>query len=163
MVRWKSGLVLLLSGSLSSTACVTYTEVDASVVPAMEEVRVRLTDDGAVRAARHLGRLRTELDAEVALRPPDSVAVIVWLGKHYPGTQFENVRETIVLPRREISEVHRRELSARRTAVALIGAGAVFALLVDQIFLQENPNRPPEVDDENPPPAGFRILRIPIG
>lgn len=163
MVRWRAGLVLLLGSSLSSMACVRYTEIDVGVAPAAEEVRVRLTDDGAIRAARHLGRLRTELDAEVALRPPDSVAVIVWLGKNYPGTQFENVRETIVLPRHEVSEVHRRALSTKRTAVALIGAGALFALLVDQIFLQENPNRPPEIDDENPPPAGFRLFRIPIG
>lgn len=163
MVRWRAGFVLLLGSSLLAAGCVTYTEVNVGVVPAAEEVRVRLTDDGAVRAARHLGRLRSELDAEVALRPPDSVAVIVWLGKNYPGTQFENVRETIILPRREISEIHRRELSAKRTAVALFGAGAVFALLVDQIFLQENPNRPPEIDDENPPPAGFRLFRIPIG
>lgn len=163
MVRWRAGLVFLLGSCLSSTACVTYTEIDVGVAPATEEVRVRLTDDGAIRAARHLGRLRSELDAEVALRPPDSVAVIVWLGKNYPGTQFESVRETIVLPMDEVSEIHRRELSTKRTAVALIGAGAIFALLVDQIFLQENPNRPPEIDDENPPPAGFTLFRIPIG
>jgi len=157
------GLALLLGTSLSSTACVTYVEVDAALAPEVEEVRVRLTDEGAVRAARHLGRFRTEFDAAVALRPPDSVTVIVWLGKNYPGTQFEDVRETIVLPRHEVSDIHLRRLSAKRTAAALVGAAAVFALLVDQIFLQEDPNRPPEVDDENPPPAGFRLLRIPIG
>ena len=156
-------LALLVGTSLSSTACVAYVEVDAALVPEAEEVRVRLTDDGAVRAARHLGRFRTELDAAVDLRPPDSVAVIVWLGKNYPGTQFENVRETIVLPRHEVSDIHLRRLSAKRTAVALVGAAGLFALLVDQIFLQEDPNRPPEVDDENPPPAGFRLFRIPIG
>ena len=163
MARRRGCLALLLSTSLSSTACVTYTRVDLDHVPAGEEVRVRLTDDGAVRAARHLGRLRTELDADVTPRAPDSVAVIVWLGRNYAGTQFENVRETIVLPRHEVDAIHVRELSVKRTTAALAGAAVVFALLVDQIFLQEDPNRPPEVDDENPPPAGFRLFRIPIG
>ncbi len=162
MVRRKAGLVLLLCSFLSSTACVTYTPVDLHLVPPGEEVRVRFTDDGAVRASRHLGRIRTELDAAVTPQPPDSVAVIVWLGKNYPGTQFENVREMIVLPQDEVRDLHLRRLSVKRTAAALAGAAAVFALLVDQIFLQEDPNRPPEVDDENPPPAGMTLFRIPF-
>ena len=163
MVRQKAGLVLLLCSILSSTACVTYTPVDLHLVPPGEEVRVRFTDDGAVRASRHLGRIRTELDAAVTAQPPDSVAVTVWLGKNYPGTQFENVREMIVLPRHEVSDLHLRRLSVKRTVAALTGAAAVFALLVDQIFLQEDPNRPPEVIDENPPPAGMTLFRIPLG
>lgn len=162
MVRRKAGLVLLLCSFLSALACVTYTPVDLHLVPRGEEVRVRFTDDGAVRASRHLGRIRTELDAAVTPQPPDSVAVIVWLGKNYPGTQFENVREMIVLPRDEVRDLHLRRLSVKRTAAALAGAAAVFALLVDQIFLQEDPNRPPEVDDENPPPAGMTLFRIPL-
>jgi hypothetical protein len=91
------------------------------------------------------------------------MAVIVWLGKNYPGTDFANVRETIVLPRSEVSDLHLRRLSVPRTVVAFVGAAAVFGLLVDQIFLQEDPNRPPENGDENPPPAGPTLLRIPIG
>ena len=144
-------------------ACVRYTNVDLGRVPPREEVRVRLTDDGAVRAARHLGRIATQLDADVQARPPDSVAVIVWLGKNYEGTQFEDVRETIVFPESEIQDFHLRRLSPQRTAVALGGAAIVFAFLVDQIFLQEDPNRPPGDDRENPPPAGMTLLRIPIG
>ena len=163
IVRWGGGLVLLLWASFSLMACVTYIPVDLDQVPAGEEMRVRLTDEGAVRAARHLGRIRTEFDAGVAARPPDSVSVIVWLGKNYPGTQFENVRETIVLPRHEVSDIHMRRLSVKRTTAALAGVAALFALLVDQIFLQEDPNRPPGDEDDNPPPAGFRLFRIPIG
>ena len=163
ILRWARGSALLIAGFFSSTACVTYTPVDLHLVPPGEEVRVRFTDDGAVRASRHLGRIRTELDAAVTPQLPDSVAVIVWLGKNYPGTRFENVREMIVLPRDEVRDLHLRRLSVKRTAVALAGAAAVFALLVDQIFLQEDPNRPPEIDDENPPPAGMTLFRIPFG
>ena len=159
----RGGLLLLLGSWWSSTACVTYMNVDLGDVPAGEEVRVRLTDEGAVRASRHLGRIRTELDAGVAPHTADSIAVIVWLGRNYPGTQFENVRETIVLPRHEVSDLHVRKLSIGRTLAAFTGAAAVFAVLVDQIFLQEDPNRPPKDPDENPPPDGITILRIPIG
>ncbi len=162
-ISCRGALVFWLFACLSSTSCVTYMSVDLGNVPPGEEVRVRLTDEGAVRASRHLGRIRTQLDAGVAPQPPDSIAVIVWLGKNYPGTQFEEVRETIVLPRHEVSDLHLRRLSVGRTVAAFVGAGAVFAVLVDQIFLQEDPNRPPDDTDENPPPAGLTILRIPIG
>jgi len=91
------------------------------------------------------------------------MAVIVWLGKNYPGTDFENVRETVVLPRDEVAYLHLRRLSTPRTIVALAGAAAVFALLVDQIFLQESPNRPPGSEIEPPPPAGLKLISIPIG
>ena len=63
MVRLRWGMALLLGGASALTGCVTYTPVELDVVPPGEEVRVRLTDDGAVRAARHLGRLSTEFDA----------------------------------------------------------------------------------------------------
>ncbi len=124
---------------------------------------MRLTDEGAVRAARHLGRIATELDAGIQPRPPDSVAVIVWLGRNYAGTRFQDVRETIVFPASEVQDLHLRELSPQRTAVALGGAAIGFALMVDQIFLQEDPNRPPGDDRDNPPPARMTLIRIPIG
>ncbi len=155
--------VLLVVASLSASACIRYVNVDLERAAAGEDVRVRLTDEGAVRAARHLGRIATELDADVQPRPADSVAVIVWLGRNYAGTQFEDVRETIVFPATEVQDLHLRELSPQRTAVALGGAAIVFAFLVDQIFLQEDPNRPPGADRDNPPPAGMTLIRIPIG
>ena len=156
-------LVLLLGTAFSITACVTYVPVALDDVPTGEEVRVRFTDQGAVSAARHLGRIRTEVDAGVAPSSPDSMAVTVWLGKNYPGTQFENVRETMILPRYEVRDLHLRRLSIPRTVGALVGAAAVFAVLTDQIFFQEDPNGPPGGDDENPPPAGLTLFSIVFG
>lgn len=155
--------VLLALASHASPACVRYVNVDVERASAAEDVRVRLTDEGAVRAARHLGRIATELDADVQPRPADSVAVIVWLGRNYAGTQFADVRETIVFPAGEVKDFHLRELSPQRTAVALGGAAIVFVFLVDQIFLQEDPNRPPGDDRNNPPPARMTLIRLPIG
>ncbi|MDE2678187.1 MAG: hypothetical protein OXI76_09795 [Gemmatimonadota bacterium] len=155
--------VLLVVAALSASACVRYVNVDLERAAAGEDVRVRLTDEGAVRAARHLGRIATELDADVRPRPADSVAVVIWLGRNYAGTQFADVRETIVFPESEVQDFHLRELSPQRTAVALGGAAIVFVFLVDQIFLQEDPNRPPGNDRGNPPPARMTVFRIPIG
>lgn len=162
LVRSVGILALLLGASFGSMGCVSYVPVEPEAVPPEEEVRVRFTNEGAIRAARQLGRIRTELDAGVAPMPHDSIEVVVWLGKNYPGTAFENVRETLVLPRSEVSDLHLRRLNVPRTVAALVGAGVVFSLLVDKIFLQEHPGVPPG-DDENPPPAGMTLLRIPLG
>lgn len=158
-----AGMPLLLLGfSVGSTACVSYVPVEPEAVPPEEEVRVRFTEEGAIRAARHLGRIRTELDAGVAPLPNDSIEVSVWLGKNYPGTAFADVRETMVLPRSDVRTLHLRRLNVPRTVAALVGSGVVFAFLVDRIFLQEAVGGPPG-GEENPPPAGMTILRIPFG
>ena len=156
-------LVLLVGTSLSSLACVNYIPVELNAVPPGEEVRVRLTDAGAIRAARQLGRIRNLLEAGVAPQTTDSVAVIVWLGRDYPGTQFASVRETVVLPREEVTDFQLRRLSVPRTVALFAGAAVVFGVLADQIIFQEDRNPDSPGDDERPPPAGFTILRILIG
>lgn len=153
----------LLVVAFSATGCVKYIPVELEAVPPEEEVRVRLTDEGAVRAARHFGRIRSELYASVAPYTPDSTAVTVWLGKDYPGTQFENVRETVILPRHEVADLHLRRLSVPRTVATCAGAGVVFAVLVHQIFFQGDPNAPSSGEDENPPPAILTLVSFPIG
>lgn len=156
-------LCLLVGACFPSAGCVKYVPVALDAVPPQEEVRVVLNDAGAIRAARQLGRIRNTVDAEVSPLPADSVAVIVWLGKNYPGTQFENVRETVVVPRNEVANVYLRRISPIRTVATAAATVAVFAYLTDRIFFQEDPNPNPGDGDENPPPAGFTLIRIPIG
>lgn len=153
---------LLAGTSFWLAACVKYIPVELDSAPP-EEVRVRLTDAGAIRAARQLGRIRSELDAGVTPLSPDSVAVVVWLGKAYPGTQFENVRETVVLPRDEVVDISLRRLSVPRTVAVFAGTAVVIGVLANRIFFQEDPNPPPDDSDERPPPAGLTLIRIPIG
>jgi hypothetical protein len=156
-------VALLLGGALGSTACVEYVPVELGAVPPGEEVRVRVRDDAAVRLGRHFGQIREELSASVEPQGPDSVSVIVWLGKDYPGTAFENVRETVVVGRDDVTELRIRRVSVWRTAVASAGAVAAFALLVHRLVQGESPNRQP--DDGGFPPPAFRspLIRIPVG
>jgi len=139
--------------------CVEYTPIELAAVPPGQEVRVRVTDEGALRLARHLGRLTDEVNAGVAPHQSDSVAVTIWLGKDYRGTGFENVRETIVLPRTDVTSLSLRKLSKWRT-VALSAAALVGTLvLANQISQIGDPNRPDD-DGNPPPPSDVTFARI---
>jgi hypothetical protein len=151
------------TAALSSGGCVKYVPVELDAVPEGEEVHVRLTDAGAIRAARQLGGIRSALDASVAPQDSDSMAVTIWLGKDYPGTSFENVRETVVFPRDEVIDLSLTELDVPRTAAIAAGAVAVFAVLVDRLFFKEDPNPTDEPPDENPPPASLTLFSFTIG
>ena len=160
MLRSISGLLLI--ASLAASGCVQYTPVELTAVPSTQEVRVGVTDEGALRLARRLGRIRDDVMASVAPRDGDSVAVTIWLGKDYPGTQFENVRETIVLPRDEVRSLSLRRLSVWRTAALSAGALVGTLILANEIFQIGDPNRPGD-DDPDPPPSDVTFFRIPFG
>lgn len=153
-------LVLLLVGSIVSTGCVEYVPVELGAVPPDEEVRVRVREETAVRVGRYLGQIREELTASVEPRGADSLAIIVWIGKDYPGTPFEDVRETVIVGRDEVRELRRRQLSVWRTAAASAGAVVAVAVLADQITQRENRNPSPDPGDERPPPFRFPLFRI---
>ncbi len=142
--------------------CVQYTPVELAAVPPTQEVRVSVTNEGALRLARRLGRITDDVTASVAPRSNDSIAVTIWLGKDYPGTQFENVRETIVLPRDEVASLRLRQLSKWRTAALSAAALVGTLVLADQIFQLGDPNRPDD-DDIEPPPSLVPIVRIHLG
>lgn len=154
--------LILLAVCLASGACVQYTPVELGAVPPNEEVRVQVTDDGAVRLARHLGRITDDVNASVAPRAGDSISVTIWLGRNYRGTQFENVRETIVLPREEVRALRLRRLSVWRTAALSAAALAGALVMADQIFQIGDPNRPDD-DDDGPPPSDVTLFSIRFG
>ena len=152
--------ILLLAGCVLSGGCVRYTPVELSALPPSQEVRVGVTDEGAVRLARHIGRLTNEVNATVAPAEADSVAVTIWLGKDYEGTSFADVRETIVFPRGQVASLRRRELSPWRTAAMSAAALVGTLILADQIFQLGDPNR--RGDDGTDPPPPLIKVRIPI-
>jgi len=152
----------LFVGCLMLGGCVEYTPVELSAVPPSQEVRVRVTNDGALRLARHLGRITDDVSATVAPEASDSIAVTIWLGKDYRGTDFENVRETIVLPRDEVTSLSLRRLSTWRTAALSAAALVGTLVLADRIFQIGDPNRPDD-DGTDPPPSDAIIFRLPLG
>jgi hypothetical protein len=152
--------LLLLAACVASGGCVQYTPVELSALPPTQEVQVGVTDEGAVRLARYIGRLTNQVNATVAPGQDDSLAVTIWLGKDYEGTSFADVRETIVFPRSQVTSLRLRELSPWKTAavsaVALVGT----LILADQIFQLGDPNRGGDEDPDPPPP--LIKVRIPI-
>jgi hypothetical protein len=154
--------ILLLISSLAWSGCVQYTPVELGAVPPAQEVRVRVSEEGALRLARHLGRITDEFTAGVAPHENDSIAVTIWLGRDYAGTEFENVRETIVLPRDEVTSLGLRRLSTWRTAALSAGVLVGAFVLADRIFQIGNPNRRGD-NEPPPPPAGAIFLRAPFG
>jgi hypothetical protein len=153
------GIRFLLFGGLALGGCVQYTPIELAAIPPSQEVRVHVTDEGALRLVQRLGRITDEVTASVAPRASDSIAVTIWLGKHYPGTQFENVRETVVFPRNEVTALRLRRLSTWRTAAASAVALAGTLWLADQIIQLGNPNDPDE-DGTDPPPPQVTFFRI---
>jgi hypothetical protein len=161
IVRRSKSLCVVLA-AFAAGGCFRYVPVQVTAVPPQEEVRLHVTDDAAIRLARDFGRITPELDARLEPHGPDSLMVSVWIGRNYPGTQFENVHQTVSLGRSELVQVRRRQFSWQRTALATAGTLAIFAVLVGRIFQQEDPNTPRE-DGPNPPPPDPGFIRIPIG
>lgn len=157
--RFRPGLnVALLAASLVGSGCVEYARVDPATAQPQEDLRVRVTDDAAVRLARHFGRITDEVTATVQPQGTDSLALTVWLGRDYPGTRFENVRQTVVLDNDEVTAVLRRRLSVWRSVAAAAGVVAVAAVMVDRIFLLENPNGPDGGGPITPPAILLRLM-----
>lgn len=64
MLRTIRGLVL--AGGVVLGGCAQYTPIEVAAVPPTQEVRVRVTDEGALRLARRLGRITDDVTAIVA-------------------------------------------------------------------------------------------------
>ena len=151
----------LLCCCLAAGGCVQYTPIALGSIPPNQEVRVEVTDDGAIRLARHLGRLTHEVTAFVEPGTADSIAVTIWLGRDYQGTDFANVRETVVLPRAEVKSLTLRELNKGRTTILSAMALGGSIVLANKIFQQGDPNRPP--GDDNEPPPSVTLFRVLLG
>ena len=156
MKRNHSFTVLLAAGLTS--ACFQYQTIQPAVVRAEEEVRVRISDDAAVRLAGHYGSITRQLEGQLSPLSSDSLLLAVWIGRQYTGTAFENARQRLSLGRQEVLEVRRREFSVTRTAIVTTGVLAVLGLVIHRIGFLENPN-PPNGDGlgEPPDPGGVRI------
>jgi hypothetical protein len=149
---------------LLAAGCYTYVPISPATVPPQEEVRVRFTDEAAIRLAREFGQITTMVESQLEPLGQDSLALSIWIGRDYRGTQFENVHQKVNVGRHEVVEVRRRQLSKPRTVIAGAGVLALFAVLIDKVVLQEDPNPPGGENPPPPPPQPPMIgIRIPIG
>jgi len=147
-IGWRGAILL---GTLSSVGCVHYVPVEVAELRPQEEVHVRVDQDGAVKVMQQLGRFAPEVRATVEPKGADSTALTIWVGRDYPGTPFQDVHQTIVLPQDDVTALLRRELSVWRSAVTAAGITALFIWATDRIF-QWLPNR--QTEGDIPPPPG---------
>jgi hypothetical protein len=144
----------------AGTGCFTYARVPLEGVRAGENVQVRLTEAAGARLIDEFGAFTQRLEGPLAREGADSLSISVMVGREYNGMALEGMRQSLFLGRSEVVEVRRRELSRSRTALAGVGALAVFALLINGVMQtsDDNPNtgEPPPP----PPPPGMRAARI---
>ena len=162
----RRGAVLLLIAGVANTACYNYVPVSLGSVQSKEEVRVRVTDAAALRLAKELGAITTEIDGQMAREGADSVSVGVPIDKSYRGVTVGTTTQTLFLGSSEIVEVRRRQFSRSRTALVTAGTVVGFGLLAVGIAQLFDPNEPTNSSTTPPPPPALRrphvILRIPI-
>lgn len=154
---------LFLAAALVSTGCFTYVPVEPAAVRPNEEVRVRITEQAALRVAPQVGRFTSEIEAELTPASEDSLTLSVWVGRDYRGTAFENVHQTFAVGRNEVLEIRRRQLDKPKTFIMGAGVVAVFAILIDRIVLVEDPNPANDGNPPPPPPQAPLGIRIPVG
>ena len=145
-----------LLGVAPTTACYRYVATPLASVPPAEDVRVRLTPQGATRLAPIIGVETTDLEGEVAPRG-DSLAVSVVVARTYRGMAFDSTRQAIVLGPGEVADVQRRQFSRSRTTLAALGVVVGFAVLVGTIKAIADPNPSAEEPLPPPPPPSIKI------
>jgi hypothetical protein len=153
-------ILTILCITLTTSACFTYRPVATTIVRPDEEVRVRITDDAALRLAGHYGAITQRLEGQLAPTDSDSLMLAIWIGRAYTGTSFENARQRLSLGRQEVVEVRRRQFSLSRTAIVAAGIVGVAAYVVNRTVFMENPNPNPTTPrGDVPDPDAFTTRR----
>jgi hypothetical protein len=167
--RRRQLVATLLLAAAANAACYSYVPVSFSSVDTKEDVRLRVTEDAAVRLVKEVGAFSTELDGQLAPEGRDSVALGVTIDRTYRGATIGTATHTLILARSEIVEVRRREFSKSRTTALTIGTLVGFGALAVGIVQLVDPNGAPGGDIIPPPPpavrrpSGFQFrLHIPI-
>ncbi len=122
-------------------------------------VRVLLTLASATACYRYtpipLAAVRPTENVQVSLTAEASTRLVKELGTF-------SARMDLFLARPEVVAVHRRVFSRTRTALATVGAIALFSAIVSTVVQSGDPNVPDGALPP-PPPVGARLtLRIPL-
>lgn len=158
----RGGVALLLVALSGATACYRYSPIPLAAVRPNEDVQLTLSPDAATRLVKELGTYTSRLEGPLSRQKGDSVSVSVLIGRQYQGVELESARMDLFLARPEVVGVRRREFSRTRTALATVGAIALFSVVVSTVVQSGDPNLP-EGELPPPPPAGARFtVRIPL-
>ena len=121
--------VALLTAASVVAACYRYTPIDTPTPGTGMEIRVRLTDEGAVKLGPVIGNRIEYVDGSVVSAADTALTLSVTGTTDRLGTEASWRGERVVLPRETISGFERRTLDKRRSYMAGgIAAGIVAAV-----------------------------------
>lgn len=109
-----------------AAGCYTYRAAPPESLPAGAAVRARLSPAGAEGVMRLTGDLSPRVEGILVGSGPDSVVLEVWRTDLRTGRTFQPGLVRVAVPRPEVLEVNRKQLSPVRTGAlaALVGVGA---------------------------------------
>jgi len=146
----------LVLAAAANAACYSYVPVSFASVDTKEDVRLRVTENAAVRLVKEVGTFSTELDGQLAPEGRDSISLGVTIDRTYRGATIGTATQTLVLARSEIVEVRRRQFSKSRTVALTVGTLVGFGALAAGIVQLVDPNGAPEGEVTPPPPTTIR-------
>jgi hypothetical protein len=112
--------------SLAGTGCYRYTPIESSTPALGTEVRLELTDAGAVTLGPLVGNRVELVDGRVITVADTALTLSVTGTTDRVGTETSWRGEQVVFPRSALASVHRRTLDRRRSYIAGgIAAGLV--------------------------------------
>jgi hypothetical protein len=101
--------------------CYAYRPIASGPPPAGEDVRVALTDSGAVILAAQLGPSTEEVSGRVLADSGGTYLLAVRGTRRRGGVEMEWNGEQVAVPRIFVARAEERRFSRRRTVVAAVG------------------------------------------
>ena len=122
-------LRVLVSATVVGSGCYRYTPLDSPTAVTGMEVRLRLTDDGAVKLGPLVGNRVEYIDGTVVSAADTAVTISVTGTTDRLGTEVSWRGERVAVPRPAIAGFERRTFDKRRSYMAGgIAAGIVAAV-----------------------------------
>ena len=126
-VRWVR--IAVAAATIVGNACYRYTPIDSPTPGTGMPVRVRLTDEGAVRLGPLVGNRVEYVDGTIVASADTALTLSVTGTTDRLGTEVSWRGERVALPRPAIAGFERRTLDKRRSYLAGgIAAGIVAAV-----------------------------------
>jgi hypothetical protein len=120
---------VMAASTVTSGACYRYTPIDVPSPALGSEVRVRLTDAGAVALAPLVGNRIETVDGRVSSVADTAVTLAVTATTDRVGSEVPWKGETVVFPRSAVASVEQKHLDRGKSyLVGGIAAGLVAAI-----------------------------------
>ena len=140
------GWVLATAPALILSGCFSYIPADLGSVSPGEEIRLRLATQGGSDLATISGGGGASVAGRLVGTDAAAIRLRVPVGLMVEGSTTRSLGQDVVIPRSQISDVERRELSRPRTVGVVVGGvAALLAAVFAYGQILDNPEIPPVV------------------